>query len=120
MAVVTRDGPPLLHLFADFTACVIARRQGSGFETLTFARAHAFAGVIGSLAIVLAFATVNAVAMYLRFFGHYLGRQTGEQTGSSQSQSSASDVYGFLNGHKISSTYIWGESSMAKCAGLTP
>jgi hypothetical protein len=105
MAVVARDGPPLLHLFADFTAGFIALRQGSGFETLTFARAHAFAGVIGSLAIVLAFATVNAIAMHLRLFSHYLSRQASEQTSRGQGQCGASDAYCFFTDHGISSRF---------------
>jgi hypothetical protein len=97
------------NLLTDSAASFGAGCQGGGFKAMTLTNSLAFAGVFGSFAIVLAFATVNAVAMHLRFFGHYLGRQTGEQTGSSQSQSSASDVYGFLNGHKISSACIWGE-----------
>jgi hypothetical protein len=63
---------------------------------LALALALVFAGIFGRFTIVWAFAAVNAVAMHLRFFGHYLARQTGEQTRSGQGQCGVSDADCFL------------------------
>jgi hypothetical protein len=70
--------------------------EAHGHKTLALTLALAFASIFGSFTVVLAFTAVNAIAMHLRFFGHYLTRQTGEQTSGGQGQCGASDAYCFL------------------------
>jgi hypothetical protein len=74
-------------------------------KTLALALALALAGVFGRFTIVLAFAAVNAVAMHLRLFGHYLARQAGEQTSGGQGYCGASDAYCGFTDHGISSRF---------------
>ncbi|MFP3519278.1 hypothetical protein SB766_24165, partial [Pseudomonas sp. SIMBA_077] len=50
------------RFLADFAACFFTRGLGHGLEALAFAGAHALAGVVLGLAVVLPFAGVDAVA----------------------------------------------------------
>jgi hypothetical protein len=75
------------QLFADLATCFFASRLGHGFETLAFAGAHAFAGVVFGLAVVLAFAGVHAIAVNVGIGSHRVGGNTGKHRGGSQSES---------------------------------
>ena len=81
-------------LLTNSAASAFAVSDAHRFPALALAFTLAFARVLGSFAIVLTFAAVDAVAMHLRLFRHYLGRQTGEQPRSGQGQRA-------LAGHRL-------------------
>ncbi|VXB43637.1 hypothetical protein PSEUDO8BK_30355 [Pseudomonas sp. 8BK] len=87
------------HLLADSTASSIALGLGHGLEAVALADSLTFAAVFGGLAVILAFAGRDAVAVNLGFFscddsaGH-----AGEHGSSSEGNGGTSSSGGF-HGH---------------------
>jgi uncharacterized membrane protein YgcG len=87
------------HLLADSTACSIALGLGHGLETVAFADSLTFAAVFSGLAVILAFAGRDAVAMYFGFFSRNdSAGHAGEHGSSSEGDGGTSSSGGF-HGH---------------------
>ena len=56
-----------LTLLADFATQVITSLCRHGYKTVTLAGSMTFAGVLGGFTVIMTFAFIDAIAMYIGF-----------------------------------------------------